>query len=154
MLCVVCCVLCVVCCVLCVVCCVLCVVCCVLCVVCCWLLVVGCWLLVVGCWLLVVGCWLLVVLEMTLTHVSIHTRKIPADSQGLIGTGAQLRDNPEERENRGKSAKKTINRRIAINTAIRLHISKHVIDALDTNKSSKPCSTSSKNVTDALDTKK
>ena len=38
-----------------------------------------------------------VVLEMTLTHVSIHTRKIPAESQRPIGTAL----------NSGKSAKKT-----------------------------------------------
>ena len=49
-----------------------------------------------------------------MTHVSIHTRKIPAESQRLIGTGAQLRDNPEEREKFGKSVKKPINRPIAL----------------------------------------
>ena len=42
---------------------------------------------------------------MTLTHVSIHTRKIPAERQRLIGAGAQLRDNPEEREKCGNPRK-------------------------------------------------
>ena len=62
-----------------------------------------------------------VVMEMTLTHVSIHTRKIPAESAetncaGALDdeelfviegskTGAQLRDNPEERENAEKPRK-------------------------------------------------
>ena len=74
---------------------------------------------------------------------------------GAPKTGAQLRDDPDEREKRGNSVKKPNNRSIAIHTAIStlLHTSKHVIDALDTKQHVQPCSTPSKHVIDALDTK-
>ena len=82
-------------------------------VVCCCLLLfvsVGCWLLVVGCWLLVVGCWLLVVGCKMLTEREVYVHNLlrlivqepsttkNSSSSRAPKTGAQLRDDPEERE--------------------------------------------------------